>query len=179
MSTIQDAILAATGGPTVNDGLASWYGKTDDESLQDAERRWLTATADETNQDAWIRVHGGGVGQINDVKLAFWAAQSDPVVISEQNMVAGQFPNPAKHGYRRGSVGTLFPDVNTIFTINELFRNDDTSKLVLRGFGTFESITVGVIEYLRVDANFDGDDTWKWDRILPVDVGVEYPILLV
>jgi hypothetical protein len=73
MSTIQDEILRVTGGPTVNDGLATYYSKTPDESLQDAERRWLGATDTETNQDAWIRVHGAG--QINDVKLAYWSAQ--------------------------------------------------------------------------------------------------------
>jgi hypothetical protein len=72
--SIQDEIFRVT-GLQVNDGLAVHFSKTVDESLQDAERRWLTATGDETNQDAWIRVHGGGVGDINDVKLAYWEGQ--------------------------------------------------------------------------------------------------------
>lgn len=41
--SINDDIFAATGGPTINDGLAKHFGKTQFESLADAERRWLLA----------------------------------------------------------------------------------------------------------------------------------------
>jgi len=51
VSQLNDAILAATGGPTVNDGLSSHYGRTPTESLQDAERRWLIAQSSGTPVD--------------------------------------------------------------------------------------------------------------------------------
>ena len=75
--SIQDEILRATGGPTVNDGLAVHFGKTATESLQDAERRWLggdeaLAPVQQLN-DLWIANYGPG--QINDVKLAYWSGQ--------------------------------------------------------------------------------------------------------
>ena len=81
MTTINDAILAATGGPTVNGGLATYYGKTVDESLDDAEYRWLIeqgATAAQIN-DMWIDAFGPG--QINDVKLAYWSAQTAGIAV--------------------------------------------------------------------------------------------------
>ena len=73
--TLNDAILQATGGPTVNQGLANWFGKSPNETLQDAERRWLiteTGSADGTNEDLWMLFLVGYSGTINDRKLAYW-----------------------------------------------------------------------------------------------------------
>jgi hypothetical protein len=41
MTTLNDEILRATGGPTINDGLSTYFARTPAESLQDAESRWL------------------------------------------------------------------------------------------------------------------------------------------
>ena len=76
MTTLNDAILVATGGSTVNDGLASYYSKTATENLQDAEYRWLIeqgATAGQIN-DMWFEVlsNAGHTGTINDMLLAYW-----------------------------------------------------------------------------------------------------------
>jgi hypothetical protein len=75
---LQDEILRATGGPTINDGLSDWYSRTDAESLQDAEFRWLGTVGGVSGsiQDRWIEAFGPG--QINDVKLAYWEAQATP-----------------------------------------------------------------------------------------------------
>jgi len=75
MTQLNDEILRVTGGATVNDGLASWYSKTDTESINDAEFRWLgeqLATGNTIN-DRWVDLTGGP--QINDGKLAYWSAQ--------------------------------------------------------------------------------------------------------
>ena len=77
MTTINDAILAATGGPTINDGLATWFSKTPNESLQDSEKRWLQeqgATPGHIN-DMWVEVFGNENENINDVKLRYWSSQ--------------------------------------------------------------------------------------------------------
>ncbi len=76
---INDAILGATGGPTVNDGLALWFSKTTNECLADAERRWLLAfpaTSSGTNQDLWDEylTSLGHTGSLNDKMLAYWQA---------------------------------------------------------------------------------------------------------
>lgn len=77
MTTLNDEILRATGATTVNDGLATHYGKTATESLQDAEARWLfsqpAVTVKTTINDMWVQFQGAG--QINDLKLAYWSAQ--------------------------------------------------------------------------------------------------------
>ena len=55
---INDCILAATGGPTVNDGLLAWYkaGGATSDSINDAEREFLLAqgVADGQLNDMWV-----------------------------------------------------------------------------------------------------------------------------
>lgn len=80
MSKLNDEIVRATGGPTLNGGLALWYSKTASESLQDAEARWLfsqaAVTALEKNQDMWFKFLDVTYdGTLNDMKLAYWSAQ--------------------------------------------------------------------------------------------------------
>lgn len=75
---INDAILAATGGPTINDGLLAFYqanGATSN-SLNDAEYEYLIAngaTAGQVN-DMWfdLLTQAGFTGALNDMKLQFW-----------------------------------------------------------------------------------------------------------
>ncbi|MBT8438905.1 MAG: hypothetical protein KJO91_04195, partial [Gammaproteobacteria bacterium] len=74
---INDAILGKTGGPTIADGLATWFSKGANESLQDAERRWLLsfgATTSGTNQDLWNQylTSLGYSGTFNDKYLEYW-----------------------------------------------------------------------------------------------------------
>jgi len=85
MTALNDEILRATGGPTVNDGLASHFSKTAAETLGDAERRWLLAqvgAAGGTLGDLWHAVlrAAGHTGSVNDMKLAYWTAQSTFIV---------------------------------------------------------------------------------------------------
>ena len=75
-SQLNDAILIATGGPTINDGLANFFGKTASESLNDAERRWLIdngVTPGPLNQ-MWYELTGnfGYQGALNERLLQFW-----------------------------------------------------------------------------------------------------------
>jgi len=80
MSQINDAILAATGANQINDGLALFYGQTEDESLNDAEYRWLTeqgATPANVN-DMWYELLSC-TQHINDCLLAYWLGESTPL----------------------------------------------------------------------------------------------------
>lgn len=79
-TNLPDAILGATGGTTIPDGLRSWYSATTSESINDAERRWLlaqAATSTGTNNDLWMQfLDGEGyAGTINDRKFQYWKAQ--------------------------------------------------------------------------------------------------------
>ncbi len=72
---IMDAILRATGGPTINDGLSAYFSRTANESVRDAEFRWLgeQGGTKSTRGDRWVEVFGPG--DINDVRLAYWRSQ--------------------------------------------------------------------------------------------------------
>lgn len=78
MAHINDLILAATGGLTYNEGLSTYFGRTNEESLQDAERRFLLAegaTPGHT-QDMWFELlrAAGFTGSLKDMWFAFWDA---------------------------------------------------------------------------------------------------------
>jgi hypothetical protein len=82
MGTINDEILRATGGPTLNEGLASWFTQTTAETLSDAEHRWLLAQAATTNasiNDMWeqflLAAPNSYSGSLNDMKYLYWSAQ--------------------------------------------------------------------------------------------------------
>ncbi len=73
--SVQDEILRATGGPTVNDGLRTWFGATASETLQDAERRWLLAQPGAicgTINDLWMQTLSGTPGTLNDKVFTYW-----------------------------------------------------------------------------------------------------------
>ena len=78
MSQLNDEILRATGGPTLNDGLSTWFCRTDSVSLQDEESRWLLSqvavTALSDINSMWVQFQGGS-GHVNDLKLAYWTGQ--------------------------------------------------------------------------------------------------------
>jgi hypothetical protein len=78
MTTLNDEILRATGGATVNEGLASWYSKTASESLNDAEARWLFSQVAVTTyasvQDMWKQFLGGS-GALPDLLFSYWSSQ--------------------------------------------------------------------------------------------------------
>jgi hypothetical protein len=81
MSHINDNILAATGGPTVNDGLVDWYGQLNG-SINDAENLWLKQrpypiTSAHSN-DMWYQFlrADGYTGALSDMLAQYWAAPS-------------------------------------------------------------------------------------------------------
>ncbi|MCP4079448.1 MAG: hypothetical protein GY743_04305 [Planctomycetaceae bacterium] len=71
-----DNTLAATGGPTINDGLADWLSKTGNENINDATRRWLIAqgATPAPLSDMWLEfLRGlGYTGTVSDMKASFW-----------------------------------------------------------------------------------------------------------
>lgn len=75
MANINDEILRVTGGPTVQEGLASHFSRTTSESLQDAERRWLNAVPQSSTfasiADMWNEFLPG-TGSLSDRKLTYW-----------------------------------------------------------------------------------------------------------
>lgn len=78
MATLNDEILRATTGPTVNEGLSSHFSRTASESLQDAERRWLAAVPQSATPasiaDMWDEFLPLS-GSLNDRKLTYWLGQ--------------------------------------------------------------------------------------------------------
>ena len=84
MGTLNDEILRATGGPTVQDGLQAFYllnGATQGAS-EDMEREYLLGAVavpalPATNQDLWRQLFADAVipGTYNDQQLAFWTAK--------------------------------------------------------------------------------------------------------
>ena len=83
MSQINDEIILATGGPTINDGLATWFSKTTTESLQDAEARWLVEQgAQESNvNDMWYSLLNCAQS-LNDCLLDYWTKQATPTPVT-------------------------------------------------------------------------------------------------
>lgn len=74
---LNDAILSATGGTNINDGLSAFYSRTQNESLQDAESRWLKSkgvTSSSLN-DMWFEYLSGigFSGSLSDMKLNYWS----------------------------------------------------------------------------------------------------------
>ena len=81
MSTTNDEILRATGGPTINEGLSSHFSRTTSESLWDAERRWLAEVPQSATpaviNDMWFEFLRASLftGALNDMKFQYWSAQ--------------------------------------------------------------------------------------------------------
>ena len=114
--TLNDAILAATGGPTVNDGLRAYYiaGGATAGTLNDLERQFLIANGgvSGTNQDMWMALLSGQgyTGTLNDMMLQFWIAGGvtsnlypNPDLIGGSNIVADVYSTlPTSH------VATIF-----------------------------------------------------------------------
>jgi len=99
--TLNDAILAATGGPTINDGLSTFFGKTVDETLNDAAYRWLTEQGIPPTQinDMWLDLLRGlgAAGALNDMLLDFWLNGGlVPINLYVNPEYAGGFP-PTAH----------------------------------------------------------------------------------
>jgi len=77
LSSINDNIKLATGGNSVADGLSSWYSRTGNESLDDAESRWLSGIDTQgggSNSDMWFNVlrSAGYSGSLSDMKADYW-----------------------------------------------------------------------------------------------------------
>lgn len=113
MTTINDAILAATGGPTVSDGLLAHYqaGGATSNNVIDAERQFLIAAGATDGQlnDMWFEQLGaaGYTGALDDRRLEFWKAGG--------NFEGGFAPRPGDNvGVRSLTstcVGTLSPGI--------------------------------------------------------------------
>lgn len=176
--TLNDLILAVTAGDTVNEGLSSWYSRTADESLTDAERRWLIgkgATPGSIN-DMWFQFlrTSGYTGALNDMKYDYWLSgpvpddpTEDPV---ELVLVAGQTSGAPRFGYRLGVAGELDPSsFLSGFTITRLDTRADQGNIylynneVVEEFYGFIVGGVGGFEFLRTDAIYNGTDRWRWD----------------
>jgi hypothetical protein len=87
--TLNDEILRATGGPTINDGQLAYFlaqGGTGT-ALNDVTRSWLLSkivaptTGDETTNDLWmiyLTEAGYTTGTLNDRQLAYWTGLPTP-----------------------------------------------------------------------------------------------------
>jgi len=98
---VNDCILEATGGPTINDGLATFFGMTATENINDAEYRWLGeqgATASQLN-DRWFELlfSAGLHGSLNDMKHYFWCVWGGVIPAPPANVVT-HLGVPLTHG---------------------------------------------------------------------------------
>jgi hypothetical protein len=79
--SLNDEILRATGGPTVNEGLYSWFNGAPPETLNDAMLRSLrevSSLPDGSLEDCWmeyLRILGFTTGSLNDRLLQYWRSQ--------------------------------------------------------------------------------------------------------
>lgn len=75
-TTLMDAIRAATGGGTINDGMVAHFGKASTESLNDAIYRWLgeQGATGTTVEDRWrsFLTAQGYSGAFQDQLLQYW-----------------------------------------------------------------------------------------------------------
>ena len=85
---INDAILLATGGPTVNEGLANWFSKTADENLMDAEARWLieAGMTPASIADMWMEYLSCSLS-LADCQALYWGTIANNTAIQ---FVSGQ-----------------------------------------------------------------------------------------
>lgn len=119
--TLNDAILAATGGPTVNDGLRAWFSvgvaNPQNYSLNDLERAWLkiqnpTTTAT-TISDMWmdyLKGVGGIIpGTLNDMQRQYWNDNITPPApgVNEHDLTVGD--GISSYGYLVSTFGNLSP----------------------------------------------------------------------
>ena len=87
---INDCIVAATGGPTIEEGLATYYAKTVDETLNDAEYRWLGEQgAPGSLNDRWHEFLSalGLSGDIDDMQHFFWCDMGGVIPTPPLNVV--------------------------------------------------------------------------------------------
>jgi len=159
---INDCILAATGGPTVNDGLAAYYGKTADESLNDAEYRWLGeqgATALQLN-DRWFEflTGRGYVGSLNDMKETYWcdaAGGTNPIPV--QSFISDDLATTIYVIFDQLMLGT---DADNLLAMT-LRVNDVIQPLSALGLNGQPSTQLGMV---LVTAVLPGDVvTWEYD----------------
>ncbi|GAG03518.1 unnamed protein product, partial [marine sediment metagenome] len=131
MATLNDAILARTGGPTQSDGLRKFYldhGAVDG-ALQDLERQMLLvngAGPRGTNQDLWGQYlrDNGYHGSLNDMLLQFWAGVGNP--LDPDWTAVYRFSNATLEGdqgrgptldFVRNSVATVFDYEGVLRTV--------------------------------------------------------------
>lgn len=127
MQTLNDAIRAATGGPTVNDGLRAWYiaGGAVGTTLNDLERSWLSIRTANTGTlaDMWMAFLGasGYTGTLNDRLRAYWAAQLAPPPLgpNEHNLTVGNGGSAV--GFLDGAYGTINPTTIGAQTIDGVY----------------------------------------------------------
>lgn len=80
MTTLNDEILRVTGGPTVNDGLRSYFAANGGvgTTLNELERTWLllqhptASPVTSTIGDLWMMFALPVDGTMNDKQLRFW-----------------------------------------------------------------------------------------------------------
>jgi hypothetical protein len=173
-ATLSEAIIVVTGGPSVNEGLFSYFGGAGT-TLKDRERAWLegkTAVRG-TNEDMWhdyLYNVRGYAGSRNDMELRFWrdggAAAPASVVTKGYTAVWNQFAASAC-GYRLSPAGgSLSPD--NLFaggTIAQLAVTDNDFLYLLPSGGVqFPDIAPGFVWFTFSDDEVD-TIALEWDTI--------------
>mgnify|MGYP003451307331 FL=1 len=154
--TLDDAILAATGGPTVTDGLWAYFfselGSPPElagASLQDLERAFLRVqmpAEDGSNSDLWFTYLSeteGHEGSLSDMLLAFWSAFSAGTAPSNDTLPVvtgtpqssntltcstGVWTDAESYGYRWLDSGTpIIGETQSSLTLNSSYIGKDIS----------------------------------------------------
>lgn len=169
--TLNDAILAATGGPTVNDGLRAYYNAQGVPygSLDDMERAFLRIQlpiATGTTNDLWMQYLSGTfgyTGTLNDMQRKYWnsIATIPPLGPNEHNLTVGN--GSSAMGYLQGAYGDIDPTAVGAETIEGIYvGSNDTMYIQFVGgvqVGTSVSIDVagpnGVVTCSWIPATFN------------------------
>lgn len=158
---LNDCILAATGGPTVPDGLLAYYRANGATSANrvDAEGEFLAAQGFGTGDlgDRWYAYLGslGYTGSLNDRLLAFWCGATPPTPPggSEQFQFDIETGPESEYGYATinagGPYGTLTPGSFLGYTVHRILANNDT-KLVVLALGAMGNVQIPGVTQVRM-----------------------------
>jgi len=149
LSSINDNIKLATGGNSVPDGLADWYSRTGNESLDDAESRWLSGIDTQgggSNSDMWFNIlrSAGYEGSLSDMKASYWAS---PIVVPSELSNLIMWPRFNQGVTVTGSGVSQWDDQSG--NSNHLKQATDASRMTLEADGSI--LGNGIDQFLKAD----------------------------
>jgi hypothetical protein len=168
--TLNDFIVTSTGGPTVNDGLLSYFkaGGATATNLADAERQWLkiqSPVAEGSNQDLWVQYLSqnlGFEGTLNDMLLQFWRGDAS-VGVKYLGTITPGTSGGSERGFLTAAWGSLNPTLVESKLVYKFSADQNGSLVQLRvGAAGNEQVTGGAtIVYCGLPGNISSALVWN------------------